>query len=48
MIQKNKLIEDQTGFQKHRCTEDQLIRIQQKVPDGFNSTRSKIPEVKER
>jgi len=42
MIQKNKLIgEDQTGFQKHRCTEDQLIRIQQKVPDGFNSTRSR-------
>ena len=42
IIQKNKLIgEDQAGFQKHRCTEDQLIRIQQKVLDGFNSARSR-------
>ena len=42
IIQKNKLIgEDQAGFQKHRCIEDQIIRIQQKVLDGFNSARSR-------
>ena len=42
IIQKNKLIgENQAGFQKHRCTEDQIIRIQQKVLDGFNSARSR-------
>ena len=42
IIQKNKLIgEDQAGFQKHRCTEDQLIGIQQKVLDGFNSAKSR-------